>query len=582
MAKQNTPIKGTASKHRLWWLIGGRLTAGALVLVARAISDGSLFGNDNSRSLFANPLLIAAAATLLFSIIYVAALLFSKIEPKRQAGVQIFFDVPLITWLVWATGDISSPYTGLMIAVVAVAGIFLGKRGSLVTSVGCAACYTAVMLATAFGWLPHVGARAISDTSRLEAIYMIAFNDIAFFVVGLLAARLAERNQRSDVELIEATHALTNLRALYERIVESIRSGVVTIDLDGRIYTLNRAAEEITGYKAADLRNQPASVLFGDLTEHIKESTAAILINDPSPRFECETVTPDDLRVRLGFSIVPLSAEEGETTGFVVTFQDLTEVRALEEAKRRQDRLAAVGRIAAGIAHEVRNPLASIRGSIQVLGSEMPANSAEAELMEIVLRESDRLNRIITDFLTYARPRPVSLEAVDVRESLHETLTLLRHSPELHGHHILEEDSFPEPVNAMADAAALRQIFWNLARNALQAMPDGGTLRAAVERLESTGRISITFTDTGRGMSPDQVERLFEPFSPTRTGSGTGLGLSIVYQIVRDHNGTINVRSRVGHGTAIKIELPSANLDVRDQMSEVNQQTEVPSLSSAN
>jgi two-component system, NtrC family, sensor histidine kinase PilS len=227
----------------------------------------------------------------------------------------------------------------------------------------------------------------------------------------------------------------------------------------------------------------------------------------------------------------------------------------MEETSRRQERLSAVGRVAAGIAHEIRNPLAAMRGSVQVLRSEMAPDSSQAELMEIVLRESDRLNRIITDFLTYARPRQVALAETDLREPLRETFALLRHSPETLNGHALEEDLPPEPLVALADAEGIKQVFWNLARNALRAMPDGGALRAGMARTPD-GKVRVTFTDTGRGMSPAQVERLFEPFSSSTTG-GTGLGLSIVYQIVRDHGGTINVRSREGAGTTITIELPA-------------------------
>jgi two-component system sensor histidine kinase PilS (NtrC family) len=197
-----------------------------------------------------------------------------------------------------------------------------------------------------------------------------------------------------------------------------------------------------------------------------------------------------------------------------------------------------------------------MRGAIQVLRSELEADAPQRELMDIVLSESDRLNRIITDFLTYARPRQFSLTETDLREPLRETFALLRHSPELLDGHRLEEELPEEPLVAMADVEGIRQVFWNLARNALKAMPDGGTLRAAMARGGGRSSVRITFADTGRGMSPAQVERLFEPFSSSTTG-GTGLGLSIVYQIIRDHGGTINVRSREGHGTTITIELPA-------------------------
>jgi two-component system sensor histidine kinase PilS (NtrC family) len=237
----------------------------------------------------------------------------------------------------------------------------------------------------------------------------------------------------------------------------------------------------------------------------------------------------------------------------VITFQDLTQVRAMEETSRRQDRLAAIGRMAASIAHEIRNPLAAMRGSIQMLRSEMDGMSSQTELMEIILRESDRLNRIIADFLNYARPRSITPSRVDVGELLHQTFMLLRHSPEILKTQSIAEEIPSEPLIVEADAGQLKQVFWNLARNALQAMPQGGTLRAVVE-LNSHNRLRIAFSDTGRGMSPDQVEHLFEPFSST-TG-GTGLGLSIVYQIIRDHGGTINVSSLVGQGTTITVELP--------------------------
>jgi two-component system sensor histidine kinase PilS (NtrC family) len=212
--------------------------------------------------------------------------------------------------------------------------------------------------------------------------------------------------------------------------------------------------------------------------------------------------------------------------------------------------------MAASIAHEIRNPLAAMRGSIQMLKSEMDPQSAQDELMEIILRESDRLNRIITDFLNYARPRSLVQSSVDVGELLSQTFTLLRHSPEVGEYQTLEYSIPDEPILADADAEQLRQVFWNLARNALQAMPTGGKLRAELSR-NSHDRLRITFSDTGRGMTPDQVEHLFEPFSST-TG-GTGLGLSIVYQIIRDHGGTINVRSREGSGTTITIELPRSD-----------------------
>ena len=537
----------------VWSLIAGRLlVAGLLFGVSVLWTSGLAPGAQASRRL--GGALPFAALVLALSAVYALALRFTRIPLRAQAAAQFAVDALLVTWLVWVTGNLYSPYTALYIMVISAASIFLGARGALVTAVGCATLYTATMLGLMGGWLGG-GGRGLTTASLAEVAQAAGLNDVAFLVVGLLAARLAERQTLSEVQMREATHALASLRALHERIVESIRSGLITTDLERRVYTVNRAAEEMTGYAAADLRGQDVSILFGDIRARIEESLAAVAAGHTSPRYESECLTPEGFLVKLGYNISPLFSENGETTGLVITFQDLTDIRSMEETSRRQERLSAVGRVAAGIAHEIRNPLAAMRGSIQVLRSELEADAPQRELMDIVLSESDRLNRIITDFLTYARPRKFSLAETDLREPLRETFALMRHSPEMLDGHKLEEELPEEPLVAMADVEGVRQVFWNLARNALKAMPEGGTLRAEMSR--SAGRsVRITFADTGRGMSPAQVERLFEPFSSSTTG-GTGLGLSIVYQIIRDHGGTINVRSREGHGTTITIELPA-------------------------
>jgi two-component system sensor histidine kinase PilS (NtrC family) len=395
--------------------------------------------------------------------------------------------------------------------------------------------------------------QGISSESIANTIQFVGLSDVSFLVVGLLAAKLADRQTRSDVQLAAATRSLADLRALHERIVESIRSGVITTDLQGRIFTFNAAAEEITGYKLADVRGQDASIFFGDMTRQITDSMNAAASGKASPRFQADCLTPNGLALRLGFSIAPLSGESGETSGMVITFQDLTDIRALEETSRRQDRMAAVGRLAASIAHEIRNPLAAMRGSIQMLRSEMEGDTEQAQLMEIILRESDRLNKIVADYLNYARPRPAELKNVDISALVADTFKLLRNSAELSPGHVLEEDLPDRPAIVSGDPEQLKQVFWNIARNALKSMPDGGKLSVSLVAVDGN-RQRLSFSDTGCGMSPEQVERLFEPF--TSTTGGTGLGLSIVYQIIRDHSGTINVRSRLGEGTTITVELP--------------------------
>jgi two-component system sensor histidine kinase PilS (NtrC family) len=531
--------------QKLWWLILGRVVAALFIFLARAFwVHGS---GDRAWATMLPAILAVCGLTVLYALLrrFSQALVF-------QARFQFLIDIILVTWLVWTTDVIHSPYIALYIVVIAASSLFLSPRDAIVISLGCAVAFTTSAL-VALNGLGRLPTQDLPDAGRAQTFQSIGLFDIAFLVVGLLSARLAERQSRSDVRLKAAAQSLATLRALHERIVESIRSGLVTTDLQGRIYSFNAAAEEITGYDEADVRGQDASIFFGDIKQIVADSMDLAPLGEASPRFEADCLTADGLRLRLGFSVSPLFSESGKTTGTVITFQDLTHIRALEESSRRQDRLAAIGRMAASIAHEIRNPLAAMRGSIQMLRADMAGESSQTQLMEIILRESDRLNRIISDFLSYARPRSIIQSKVDAGELLKQTFTLLRHSAELKANQIIEEEVPASPVLINADAEQLQQVFWNLARNALQAMPAGGTLRAGVKN-HSHNRLRIAFSDTGRGMSPQQVEHLFEPFSST-TG-GTGLGLSIVYQIIRDHGGTINVRSRGGRGTTITIELP--------------------------
>ena len=545
-APEATGESGRTAGSKLGWLIAGRLVA-ALVLSV----FGTIWTRTGEPQQSINKSLILLTIVACLTIVYAILFRLSR-NILAQARFQLAVDVLLVTWLVWNSNVIQSPYLALFIVIIAISSLFLGPRGALITSVGCAVAFTAcaVEITGVFG--PASQSNLLGG-SISQTVQWVGLFDVAFLVVGLLSARLAERQSRSDVRLQAAKQSLANLRALHERIVASIRSGVVTTDLAGRIYTFNSAAEEITGYREETIRGRDATILFGDLKDQIATSLRALQTGGASPRFEANCTTAEGMLLRLGFSISPLSSEAGEITGTVITFQDLTQVRTLEETSRRQDRLAAIGRMAASIAHEIRNPLAAMRGSIQMLRSEMDNDSSQAELMEIILRESDRLNQIITDFLSYARPRSLTQARVDVGDLLHQTFALLRHSPEIGPNQTVAEELPPEPIFAEADEGQLKQVFWNLARNALQAMPSGGTLRATLKE-NSDNRLRISFSDTGRGMSPDQVEHLFEPFSST-TG-GTGLGLSIVYQIIRDHGGTINVRSREGQGTTITIELP--------------------------
>ena len=538
--------------QRIQTLIIGRLMVIFLLLVT------SWFWYSGTLRLsfenFPQGLFLVFLISVGLTIVYFFSLRLSK-NFTWQIRTQFLLDALLITWLVWRTGDLTSPYITLYIVMISVASFFMRPLSTLLTAAVCSLLFVSLAFLTANAVIDTFGPAQATG----KAVQIVSFHVVALLVVGLLASRLSDR-RHSGQELEETAKTLANLRALHERIVESIRSGLVTTDLDGTIYSFNAAATEITGHRLDEVQGTSINSLFGDIREQIDLSLAAAGDGEQLPRFEADLITPEGFAVRIGFGVSLLFSETNEATGLIITFQDLTEIRSMEESVRRKDRLAAVGRVAAGLAHEIRNPLGAMRGAIQVLESNMPPNAVQASLMDIILRESDRLNSIITDFLGYARPTAGNFVDTNVGEAIKDTLTLLKHSPDVRDEHVLIDDLGSRAVTISADPTQLKQIFWNLARNAIQAMPNGGELRVGLGIIPNN-RIRIIFEDSGIGMSPDQVEQLFEPFSNSTSG-GTGLGLSIVYQIVKDHNGAINVRSREGRGTTITIELPRNNCRV--------------------
>lgn len=527
-------------------LVFGRLA----VIIFLLLSGWAWYGGPISEifdELPQGPTYVFVISLLLTAVYFV--LLYSGKHLNLQVKAQLLIDAILITWLVRLTGDFSSPYVTLYILLIGVSSIFLNPLQTLGMAFICVLLFTTLAILTIVGVVAQTG--VVQPIPKI--VQYASFHVVAFLVVGLLAARLSDR-RFSGEKLKETAKTLADLRVLHERIIESIRSGLITTDLEGKIYTVNAAAAEITGFSAGSLVGGSIHAIFGDLAEPITLSVGSEARGENPPRFETDLMTPDGFAVRIGYSIVRLFSEENEATGFIITFQDLTDIRSMEENVRRKDRLAAVGRIAAGLAHEIRNPLGAMRGAIQVLESTTPPDSMQSDLMGIILRESDRLNNIITNFLNYARPKAGNFTETDVGEAIRETMKLLGHSPDVKEFHTLVCEIPEESVMISADVTQLKQIFWNLARNSLNAMPKGGTLKVRLEPIP-INRVRIFFEDSGVGMSPEQVEQLFEPFSNSTTG-GTGLGLSIVYQIIRDHHGTINVRSAEGEGTIIAVELP--------------------------
>lgn len=535
---------------KLQWLQGSRLAIAGILLVVVGI-----FGREPGPRSFIPELAIVAGTVLALSAIYFWVM--PRFVPlAARAFSQLAVDLIVVTWLVHRTGDVESPFLPLYLVVVFATSVLFGRNEVLFFG-GFALLLYAItgmlaikgVLPRGHGWRPH------EDGSLAWPEFLFAVKLIAIIAVTLLSSHLAERARRSEFDLAAATKELADNRLFNDRIIESVRSGLVTTDLNGNITTFNRAAEEITGYKGQDVRGRNIFKVFGDIEKQIEVGLESIRTRSRPPRFDITCRTAGGNEIHLGFSVAPLVDESERVRGYVLTFQDLTEVMALEREVRRQERLAALGKMAAGLAHEIRNPLASMRGSVQVLASELSLSPDQMQLMDIVLRESDRLNRIVSDFLTYARPPRTERTTTELTSLLAETIALLRNSTELKAEHHLIEEYPAEPVAYYGDPNQLRQIFWNLARNAIQAMPNGGELRVKLIADLAKG-ITITFTDTGQGMTNEQRERLFEPFSSS-TG-GTGLGMAIVYQLVHDHEGKIDAESALEKGTTVSIRLPAS------------------------
>lgn len=542
-------------RRKLQWLLISRLAiAGALLITV------GLIEKDPSPRSFVPVLAAITGVAVLLSVFYFAALQ-TRIPHRALAYIQLSLDLVIITWLVYQTGDVESPFLALYLVILFAGCALLGSRGVSTLGALSGALYIAISALALNGVLDRAAGWPAYEVTNLSwTKFMFSLNLIAIFAVAVLSSQLAKHIHRSEkeiktarTELATATRDLADYRLFNDRIIESMRSGLVTTDLAGDIITFNRAAEEITGYKANDIRGRNIYRVFGDIEKQIEVGLESIRTRTRLPRFDIGCKTADGREIHLGFSVAPLVDEANNSRGYVLTFQDLTEVMELEREVRRQERLAALGKMAAGLAHEIRNPLASMRGSVQVLASELSFSTDQSQLMDIVLRESDRLNRIVSDFLTYARPPKMERSVIELGDLLGETAALLRNSSELRPDHQIIEEHPAEPVLYLGDPNQIRQIFWNLARNAIQAMPLGGDLRIKLDA-KPDSEVSITFSDTGQGMSREQKERLFEPFNSS--SGGTGLGMAIVYQLVRDHSGKILVESEAGKGTSISIKLP--------------------------
>ncbi|MCK4273215.1 PAS domain S-box protein, partial [bacterium] len=390
----------------------------------------------------------------------------------------------------------------------------------------------------------------------------VFLNICFFYLVAFLSGFLAEKLRRKGEELESTSRRLRKVQLDTDDILANMNSGLVTVDGEGIIQHFNRAAEKILGLEASQIKNKPFGQVFGGENRELKVAlNSALERGMVNSRTELMAVSRQGRSMPLGISTTLLGVGEGERGGVIAVFQDLTEAKELEQRAREADRLAVLGQLSAAIAHEIRNPLATISGSIEMLSESLQLAGEEQKLMGLVTRESDRLNRIITDFLLYARIRPADKTVVDVVKLVNETLTLVRNHVDFHDGIEIVNEAEVHKAYALADQDQVRQIFLNIAINALQAMSHGGRLVVGLVEGPSRARVrgkdemvKVFFQDAGVGIPAGELKSIFEPFYSSKKG-GTGLGLSIAQRIVENNGGKLEVESHKGRGTTFTVSL---------------------------
>ncbi|HET7785176.1 MAG TPA: ATP-binding protein [Myxococcales bacterium] len=528
--------------RKLVLLTGVRLLVGTALLLATAWL--TLWREPFPRTVEA--LLFGVIGLIYFASLVGTFLLRAGRHLGWVAHLQIAADVVAATGLVYLTGGPESIFTVLYPLAVVSGAISLGRRGAALGAAGSSIGFCLL----AWGMQSGLLDRAITDIDRLPippgrlAIEMAA-NLSAFLLVGALSAFLAEQLRGARSELLRSETRLEALEAIFSAVVRSIASGIITVGEDGRLTYINPAAEALTGLDARAAHGRPLCELLPELAASLERPRTRAR---PEVRFRAH-----DGRVRiLGYTAAPLSGRE--VGGRVILFQDLTELRQMEEAVRRTDRLAVVGGLAAGLAHEIRNPLASMCGSIEILGSASGLDDQERRLLQVVRSEAERLEALVREFLSFARPVSPALEPVDARAAVAEMVELF--SPQLAERGIELSVAGGAPVWMRADAGQLRQVLWNVLGNAADATPRGGRVEVRLFAAGAQGVLEIS--DTGEGIPDEDLRRIFDPFFTTKE-RGTGLGLAIVHRIVEAHGGQVTVRSEPGRGSTFRISLPGAS-----------------------
>jgi two-component system sensor histidine kinase PilS (NtrC family) len=494
---------------------------------------------------YAPPLYLFAGTHFLLTLVYVFLLKW-RFEPKLFANIQVFADVVLVTLLIALTGWENSKFGFFYIIPITTASMFFRLPQSISIALLSSILYAAVVFYHRY----HVP--VATQESHSEVLYSLYVRTIVFCMVGYLCGHLVNRLRAKKDELRE-------LKSLHNLILTSMDSGLITTDGDNMIIYANRAAEETLGFALPELYNRNIEEYFstqekGSLQE-VLDSALRKQRRWEKRGLELRARTVEGKELPIGFNLSAIKDSSGQPVGKVMVFSDLTEVKELERRLRTIDKFQAAGELAAGIAHEIRNPLTSISGSIEMLRESGNVSKTDRELLSVIRKESDRLNRIIEDFLCYARRGSLDMKKEDVREIVKESIAMLQRGRKL-GAGIRIDLVAPEtPGIVSADKSQMSQVFLNLLTNAVDAMNGSGTISIRISSATRNGDYSVTISDTGQGIPMERLGRVFEPFFTTKR-EGVGIGLCIAERFVREHNGQLRIVSEEGKGTSVTVVIP--------------------------
>ena len=530
----------TELRRKLTWLAAFRVTVTSVLLAFLGLKRA--FGPPHELS-FADQLAFVMMGAVYVVTLGYALSLRRGVAGKKMAYAQVFGDVVLASSVVFLTGAGESPFTFTYSVAVVGAAILLFQRGAMIAAVSSAVAFAAVVLTVQYNLVDTPLEAQRMPTGRL--VFTLASNAIAQVSIAALAAYLSRQLAAAGGRVIAGEARIEQLVDVQNLIVAAMPSGLITCDASGKVTFVNPAGEAILGRISGDWPNDVEELLPG--LKNLKLGTRRAELTVPTPAGE---------RI-LGLAVTPLDPRSGAT---LVVFQDLTELRRAEQQLRTVDHLASLGKFSAQLAHEIRNPLASMRGAAQMLGSDSDPDSPASRLTRILVREADRLSELVEDFLKFARPPPPKLEPLDLGKLIADTVEMLKADPLALG---VELEVQASAVLGQGDAGQLQQVVINLVRNALAAVGPGGQVKVVAE--ENGGRPQIRVWDSAGKIPPSDLARIFEPFYSTRPG-GTGLGLSTAHTIVRSHGGEISVKSTAAEGTEFVVALQSVGGEMNENL----------------